>query len=155
MKKPAEKSADFLNLMVDWQSIEMQAVDYANKEIPKTKHPLTKTMLKVLKLDAEKHSLIQQMIIESVNKEAVNLSPEELKALSGHLNKRLEDEEKAIPLAEAALEKSELFMPRYLLSYLISELKIRNSLLRQFDDALKTASIPTSVTSKIFPSEAR
>jgi hypothetical protein len=95
------------------------------------------------------------MIVDSVKKEAVHLSPDELQNLSGHLNKHVESEEKALSLAKEAFERSELAIPRYLLSYLIADLKKQNSLLRRFDDELKTASIPTSGTSKTFsPSRA-
>jgi len=155
MKRPAEKSEELFNLMVDWQTIETETIEHANTEIPKARNPLTRTMLKVLRLEAEKHCAIQQMIVESIKKEAVHLSPEELSDLSGHLNRRLEVEEKALSLAEAALKKSELFIPRFLLSYLVSDIKKENGLLSQFDDELKTASIPTSVTSKIFSSDGK
>lgn len=48
--------------MVDWQDTETGTILYAKDEIPKAKNPLTKTMLKVIRLEAEKNSLIQQMI---------------------------------------------------------------------------------------------
>ncbi|MDA8172683.1 MAG: hypothetical protein M0Z48_12745 [Nitrospiraceae bacterium] len=152
MKRPAEKTEDFLNLMVDWQATEYQMIEYAGREAPKTKIPLIKTMLHAMEFEAKKRCLIQQMLIESVKKEAVNLDPEDLQALSAHLNRQIEAEEKALPLAEAALEKSELFMPRFLLSYLVSELKKENSLLRQFEDEVKGAAISTSAGSKLFDS---
>jgi len=150
MKRPAEKSDEFLDLMVDWQAIEADMVGYADKEIPKAKNPLINAMLKALKAEAEKHCTIQQIIVDMVKREAVHLAPEELAALSGHINRFLANEEKVLSLAEAAFEKSEVFMPRYLLSYLISETKKENELLKQFDDELKTAHIATSVTSKIY-----
>ncbi|MDA8169910.1 MAG: hypothetical protein M0Z59_09500 [Nitrospiraceae bacterium] len=152
MKRPAETSDEFLNLMVDWQSVETETIGYTKKEIPKTGNPLTRTILQALKLEAEKHCLIQQMIVESVKKQAVNLSPEELTVLSNHLNRQMAVEEKNLSTAEQALEKSELFISRYLLSYLISDLKHQNELFRELDDELKSASIPTSATSKIFDS---
>ena len=152
MKRPAETSDEFLNLMVDWQSVETETIGYTKTEIPKTGNPLTRTILQALKLEAEKHCLIQQMIVESVKKQAVNLSPEELTVLSNHLNRQMAVEEKNLSTAEQALEKSELFISRYLLSYLISDLKHQNELFRELDDELKSASIPTSATSKIFDS---
>lgn len=152
MKRPAEKSEDFLNLMVDWQAAEYQIIEHANTEAPKTKNPLTKTMLQAMGLEARKRCLIQQMIIESIKKEAVNLDPEEVEALSSHLNRTMEAGEKALGLAEQALAKSELFMPRYLLSYLVNGLKKENGLLKQFGDEVKSAAISTSVSSKIFDS---
>jgi len=150
MKKSTGNSGDLLDLMVEWQDTETGNILYVKEELPKTKNPLTKTMLKVIKLEAEKNSLIQQMIVESIRKEAVHLSPEELGTLSGHLNRYIEAEEKVLSHAESALKKNETLVPLSLLTYLIADLNQQNCLLRQFDDELKNASIPTSATSKKF-----
>jgi hypothetical protein len=148
MKKAAEKSGDLLDVMADWMDTETGTILYASHEIPKAKNPLTKTMLKVIRLEAEKNSLIQQMILESVKKEAVHLSPEELADFSGHLNKYIEAEEEVLNRVGAATNWHESSVPLSLLTFLISDLKQQNCLLRQFDDELKNASIPTSATSK-------
>ncbi len=150
MKKPAEKSDAFLDLMVDWQTIEGDMMQYAEEEAAKTLNTLEKTMAQVIGLEARKRCVIQQMIVESVKKEAAHLDPEEIQSLIGHINHFVETEEKELPMAEAALQKSELFLSRYLLSYLIADLKKGNVLLRKFADELKSATISTSVTSKIY-----
>ncbi|MDA8388268.1 MAG: hypothetical protein M0Z58_06385 [Nitrospiraceae bacterium] len=149
MKRPAEKSDEFLNVIVDWQATEDQLIEYANTQASKAGSPLIKTMLRAMELEARKRCLIQQMIVESVRKEAVNLDPADLQALSAHMNHHIEAEEKALVLAEAVLAKTELFMPRYLLSYLVSGLKSENCLLKQFEDEVKSAAISTSVSSKL------
>jgi len=150
MKKSTGNSGDLLDLMVEWQDIETGNILYAKEELPKTKNPLTKTMLKVIRLEAEKNSHIQQMIVKSIRKEAVHLSPEELGTLSGYLNRYIEAEEKILPHAEAAATRNESFIPLSMLKFLISDMRQENCLLRQFDDELKNASIPTSATSKKF-----
>lgn len=152
MKKYTGKSKDILDKISDWQSIEAEDLEQTNKAIPNATNPLIKTMLQTLKLEAEKRRVLQQMIVDSLKKEAVHLSPDELLYLSGHLNRHMKAEEKALTIAKEAFEKNELAIPRYLLSYLMSDLKKQNDLLRHFDDELKTASIPTSVTSKPFGS---
>jgi len=152
MKKPAEKSDAFLKLISDWEVIEENMADYVETEKAKTKHPVIRAMLEIIGLEAQKYCRLQQMVVESVKKEALHLSPEELQALSAHINKRLEMEGKVQSLAEAAAEKSEVFYTRYLLQYLISSVKKENGLLRQFDDGLKAAHVSTSTTGKIFAS---
>lgn len=148
MKKTKENLGDLLDVMVDWMDTETGTILYASAEIPKAKNPLTKTMLKVIRLEAEKNSLIQQMIVESVKKEAVHLSPEELATFSGYLNRFIEAEEEVLRRADAATKWHESTVSLSLLTFLISNLKQQNRLLRQFDDELKNASIPTSATSK-------
>ncbi len=150
MAKYAGKNENILDKLIEWQAIEAANIEEAEKEIPKTKNLLIKTMLKALRLEAEKRSLIQQMIVDSMEKEAVNLSPDELQNLSAHLNRHMEAEETALAMADEALKQNELAIPRYLMAYLISGLKKENTLLRRFDDELKSASIPTSATAKTF-----
>ena len=94
------------------------------------------------------------MIVESVKKEAIHMSPEELATFSGHLNKYIEAEEKALVRAEQAANWHGPSVPLSLLTFLISDLKNQSCILKQFDDELKTASIPTSATSKKFRSVA-
>jgi hypothetical protein len=148
MKRSKAASEDILDIIVDWQDTETGHVHYANREIPRSKNPLEKTMLKVIKLEAERNSLIQQMIVETVSKDFVNLTTEDLGAISGHINKYIDDEEKILSRAESISDKNESFMTRYLLSFLVSDLKHQNESFRQFTADLKTAQIPTSVSSK-------
>jgi DNA replicative helicase MCM subunit Mcm2 (Cdc46/Mcm family) len=152
MKKPAEKYDGFLRLMSDWEKVEEKMVEYVEEEKAKRTHPLERAILEILGLDAQKYCRVQQMIEQSVKKEALHLSPEELQRLSAHINKRLEKEGKVLGLAEAAPGKSEVFFTRYLLRYLVSSVKKENALLRQLDDELKGAHVSTSTSGKIYPS---
>ncbi len=150
MKTSGDKSAELLDAIVDLQAIETENIANAKKEISKTTNHLTKAMMKVLEIEAEKRCLLQGMISDSLKKEAFNLSPEELNILAGHFNRTMEAEDKALSLAKEAYEKSELPIHRFLTAYLINDLKKENDLLRQFEFDLKGASIPTSITSKTF-----
>ena len=152
MKRPAEKSDEFLKMMVDWQATEDKLIDYTDSQLLKAGSPLIKTMLRVMELDARKRCAIQQLIVESTRKGAVNLDPEDIQSLSAHINHHTEEEEKALAPAEAALANAELFMSRALLSYLVSGLKNENCLLRQFENEVKNAAIATSTGSKLFES---
>jgi hypothetical protein len=150
MAKKTGKYGDFVDRIKEWQAIENDNIERTDREVPETKNPLIRTMLQALRLEAEKRRLLQQMVIDSVQREAVNLSPDELGNLSGHINRHMEAEEKALSIAMEALDKSELTIPSYLLSYLIGDLKNQKSLLRQFDDKLKNASVPTSATGRTY-----
>ncbi len=149
MKKYAAKSKDIIDTMNHGQAIECRNIEAVREEIPKAKNRLVRTVLQALDFEAEKHHLIQQMIIDSIKEESVNLSPDELQNFSHLLNKHLEAEEKALSFAKEAYEKSNLPIPRFLLSYLVADLEMQNDLLSQFENELKTASISTSVSSRI------
>ncbi len=146
----AKDKRNMMDVLADWQRIEADTVEFANREMPHAKNMLTKTMLQVMELEAQKHRLLQQMIIDSMKKEAVNLSPDELGILSGYINRYLEAEGKELCEAEGADAHSGPFITSYLLSYLMEDLRTQSCILKQFEDELKNASIPTSVTSKRF-----
>ena len=150
MKKYAGKSRDIIDTISHGQEIECRNILSTEEEIPKAKNRLVKTVLQALNFEAEKHHLIQQMIIDSIKEESVNMSPDELQNFSSLLNKHLKAEEKALSFAKEAFEKSNLPIPRFLLSYLVADMKMQNDLLTQFEDELKTASISTSVSSRMF-----
>ena len=147
MKKPAENSEEFLNLIREWQALEDKTIASANSMMAKTKNPFIKMTMEMIKHDSEKHKAIQQMIIDSITKEAVHISPDELDALSDMLNTHMEAEAESLCLAEDAYRKSELFTTRFLLSCLIADEAKHHGLLCQFND-LKRAAIPTSISAR-------
>ncbi len=140
MKKSAENSEEFLKIIREWQALEDKTIESASALINKTNNPLVKMTMEMIKHDSEKHKVMQQMIIDSITKEAIHLSPDELAPLSEILNRHMEAEAKSLSLADAALEKSELFVTRYILSYLIADETKHHSLISKLNE-LKRATI--------------
>ena len=140
MKRPIEESEEFLNLIREWQALEEKTISSAEELMSKTNNPLVKMTMEMIRHDSEKHKVMQQMIIDSLTKEAIHLSPDELAPLSDMLNKHMETEAKSLAIADAALEKSELFVTRYILSYLIADETKHHSLINKLNE-LKRATI--------------
>ncbi len=148
-KQPAENSKEFLKLIKEWQALEDATIASASAMLKKTKNPIVKMTMELIKKDSEKHKIVQQMIIDSITKEAIHLDPEELNAVSDMLNKHMEAEADSLCLAEKALQESELFTTKYLLSYLIADEAKHHGLMCQLND-LKRAAIPTSTGAKYY-----
>lgn len=140
MKRPVEESEEFLNLIREWQALEDKTIASAEELLNKTNNPLVKMTMEMIKHDSQKHKVMQQMLIDSITKEAIHLSPDELAPLSDLLNRHLEAEAKSLSLADASLEKSELFITRYILSYLIADETKHHSLINKLNE-LKRATI--------------
>lgn len=149
MKTYDEKLGKLLDAVVDLQGIETENITNAEEQIAKTQNPFTKAMMKVLRAEAKKRCMLHGMISDSLKKE-ITLNPDELSALSDLFNRSIDAEEKALLLAKELLDESELPVQRFLISYLINDLKKGNELISQFEDELKSASISTSITSKAF-----
>ena len=120
-KRPIEASDKFLKIIRDWQALEDDTIRFSDDTMKKSKNPLVRMTMQVIKSDSQKHKAMQQMILDSLTKEAVHLTPDELSAISDNLNKHIAAEEKSLELADKALKNSELFITRYLLSMLIAD----------------------------------
>ncbi len=147
--RPAESSEEFIDLMKQWQKLEDKAIGSADAMIGKAGSPFIKMIMESIKHDSEKHKLIQQMIIDSITKEAISISPDELNEMSDMLNNHMDAEAESLCLADAAFAKSELFFTRFLLSYLIADEAKHHGLISQLND-LKRATIPTSSGARSF-----
>jgi rubrerythrin len=133
-KRAIETSKGFVTRIREWQALEERAISSARGLIAKTNNPLIKMTMELIAHDSEKHRLVQQMIIDSLTREAVHVSPDELGALLDGLNRHVEAEKEALCFAEKALCESELFVTRFLLSYLVEDEKKHHNLLCQLED---------------------
>ncbi len=139
-KKAVELSKEFLDTIKEWQSLEDETIRHAEALLKKTNNKLIKMTMEMIKHDSQKHKQMQQMLIDSVTKEPFILSPEELNALGNGLNKHLAAEAKSLQLADEALQNSELFVTRYVLSYLIADEHKHHNLLTKLEE-LKRATV--------------
>jgi rubrerythrin len=139
-KKAVELSKEFLNVIKEWQTLEDETIRYSEELMKKTNNKLIKMTMEMIKHDSQKHKEMQQMLIDSVTKEPFVLSPDDLNILGNGLNKHLAAEAKSLQLADEALENSELFVTRYVLSYLIADEHKHHSLLSKLEE-LKRATV--------------
>jgi hypothetical protein len=139
-KKSAEESAEFIDSLKEWLKLEDETIKHANSTMKKTKNKLVWMTMEMIKHDSEKHKAMQKMLIDSITKEPLVLTPDDLAALSDTLNKHLAAEAKSLELADVALNNSELFITRYILSYLIADEQKHHSLLGKLNE-LKRATV--------------
>lgn len=138
--RPAEKSSSFVKIMKNWQKLEDETIKFADGILKGNKNSLIRMVMEMIKNDSTKHKAMQQMLIDSVTKEAIHLSPEELSMISDSLNKHMAAEAKSLELADEALRNSELFVTRFVLSMLIADETKHHKMLGNLND-LKRATI--------------
>lgn len=138
--KAAESSGKLLHIIREWQRLEDATIKFSEDLMKKTNNKLIKMTMEMIKHDSQKHKVMQQMLIDSLTKEPFILSPDDLATLSEGLNKHLAAEAKSLELADEALKNSELFVTRYILSYLIADEQKHHKLLGSLNE-LKRATI--------------
>lgn len=113
----------------------------ADELISKANNPFVKMRMEMIKHDSGKHKEMLQWIINTLTKEAVHLTPEEMLPLSALLHKHLEVEAKSIELANNALKKIEIPIVRYILSALLDDEAKHHSQILMLNDEIKNATL--------------
>jgi hypothetical protein len=132
--KTASKSEELVSLLENWQAIENATIAHTTEVIGKTKNPLIQLVMEIIRQDSTMHHRVQQVLLDSLEKQAFTLTPEELADVWGMIEKHAEMEKETIALAEKALSRCRLFVQRHLLTYLIEDEKKHDRLLGQLED---------------------
>jgi hypothetical protein len=133
-ERPAENTEALVGTMKRWQELEVRAVAQTTAIIDKTKNPLIRLVMEIIRQDSAMHKRVQQVIIDSLEIQAISLTPEELGELWDLVEQHAELEKETIRLAEEARRNCRLFVQRHLLTYLIEDEQKHDRLLAQLED---------------------
>jgi hypothetical protein len=134
MAKQKELNEKLVATLKKWQKVEDDSVKSTSEIISKTKNPVVKQIMEIIRQDSAMHKKVQQLIIDSFEKEALYLSPEELGDVWNMVEKHIELEKETIRLAEESRKNSKSFFVRYLLGYLMTDEQKHNEILQQMED---------------------
>ncbi len=137
MAKQKELNENLVKTLRKWQKIEDDSVKSTSAIIAKTKNPIVRQIMEIIKQDSAMHKKVQQVIIDSFEKEAISFDPEELSDIWGMVENHIELEKETIRLAEESRKNSNSFMVRYLLGYLMKDEQKHNEILQQMEDIKK------------------
>jgi hypothetical protein len=132
--KPAENPEELTRLLKDWQDLETATITHTSAVIAKTKNPLIRLVMEIIRQDSQMHYRVQQVLLDSLEQQAFTLTPEELGDIWDMVEKHAEMEKKTIELAESARRNCRLFVQRHLLTYLLEDEKKHDRLLGQLED---------------------
>ena len=90
--------------------------------------------MEIIRQDSVMHKRVQQFMIDSLEKQAVTLTPEELGDIWESVERHAEMEKETIRLAEQARKNCRLFVQRHLLTYLVEDEELHNRLFTQLED---------------------
>ena len=135
MKEKAVENLEELKATIGrWQEIEVASVAQTTQIMERTQNPLIRLVMEIIRQDSVMHKRVQQVILDSLEKEAFTLTPEELGEIWDMVEKHAEMEKETIALAEKARRNCRLFVQRHLLTYLIEDEQKHDRLLAQLED---------------------
>jgi len=134
MAKQKEMNEKLVETLKEWQVIEDKSVKSTTDIMAKTKNPIVKHIMEIIRQDSAMHKRIQQLIIDSFEKQAITLTPEELGDVWEMVENHIQLEKETIRLAEESRKNSKNFVVRYLLGYLMTDEQKHNEVLAQMED---------------------
>lgn len=127
-----EKQQQLVAILKRWQLIENRSVAQSAEIIERTRNPVIRMVMDIVKRDSATHHRVQQFIIDTIEKEAVALTVEELEGVWGAIEAHIEAERetaKLIAEAQQALAGTKDVVQQYLLSYLATDERKHDELL--------------------------
>ena len=137
MGKAQERTEDMIGLLRHWQSLERDAIETTAEIMEQTDNLLIRQVMEIIRNDSVQHHRVQQFIIDSLTKEQVRLTPEELGEVWDEITAHDEVERKTIELAKSLKDKCTFFVQRSLLEYLIYDEEKHDHLLQRLEDFKK------------------
>lgn len=131
-----EKQEKLVARMREWQRLEDATVAQTAKIKMKTENPLIRLVMEIIQRDSNMHHRIQQFIINSLEKERVNIPVEDLVAVWEAIEQHIEMERKTVELGKlslAELEGSGNVVQQYLLTFLQADEQKHDKLLSDLE----------------------
>jgi rubrerythrin len=132
--KGPERIDNLVKTLRKWQGIERKSIDSCAEIMEKTDNPLIRQFMEIIRNDSVQHHRVQQFIIDSLTKEQVKLTPEELAQVWDEITAHDEIERETIELAKSLKEDCQFFVQRALLEYLIVDEEKHDQILQSLED---------------------
>ena len=129
-----ERVEKMVKLLRNWQKLERKAIDDTAVVIEEAKNPLVLMIMSIIRHDSLMHHRVQQFLIDSVTKEDVPLSREDLADVWEKIEEHDKLEKKTIALATELRDQAWSPLHKQLLTYLLEDEKKHDGLLAQLQD---------------------
>ncbi len=132
-----ERQKFTVDVLRQWQGIERDAIETTAQIMEKTDNLLIRQIMEIIRNDSVQHHRVQQFLIDSVTKQAITLSPDELAEVWGQIEAHDELERQTIELAKQLLEQTTEPVQKILLNYLLTDEEKHDGILNELNDFKK------------------
>jgi hypothetical protein len=136
-----ERTEKLLKTLREWQGIERHAIETTTKIMEKTDNLLIRQIMEIIRNDSVQHHRVQQFIIDSLTKQQVNLSHDELAQIWDEIEAHDKVERKTIEMAKECKEECQFFVQQALLEYLIVDEEKHDLILKGLDNFKKNMTV--------------
>ncbi len=136
-KKGPERVDEMVEGLKKWQSIERKSMEQTAEIMESTANPVIRMIMEIIRQDSMMHHRVQQFMIDSLTREAVSLSPEEIGEIWTRIEEHDEMEKDVIRMAKELKEKAWSPVHKQLLEYLLTDEAKHDRLLEQLGELKK------------------
>jgi hypothetical protein len=134
------KVDEMVDVLRAWQGLERQAMNDTAEIMENTTSPLIRILMEIIRHDSLMHHRVEQFLIDSVTKDAVTVTREDIAEVWDRLEAHDRAEKKTIQMAEELRKKAWSPVHKLLLDYLLREEGKHDSLIAQLDGFKKDLS---------------
>ncbi len=127
------KVDEMVGVLQQWQGLERQAMNDTAEVMEKTHNPLIRIVMEIIRHDSLMHHRVQQFLIDTVTKENVAVTREDIAEVWEKIQAHDRMEKKTIELAEGLKKKAWSPVHKMLLDYLIRDETKHDAVLEQLD----------------------
>jgi hypothetical protein len=120
----------------EWQKTEGEAAQFMDKLGKSTDHPVLKAVAEIIHTDSLRHARIQQLIVDSLEKKSIDLSPEDVSKVWGTIEEHIATERNMVENVRGALammKGRKMVVQQYLLEYLLFDEEKHDLLLEKLE----------------------
>lgn len=120
----------------DWQKTEGTAAQFMDKLGKDTDHPVLKAVAEIIHADSLRHARIQQLVIDSLEKTSIALSPEDVSKVWATIEEHIATERSMVENVRGALtlmKGRKMVVQQYLLEYLLFDEEKHDLLLEKLE----------------------
>ena len=134
------RDEEMVGVLRQWQSLERRAMNDTAEIMEKTASPLIRLLMEIIRHDSLMHHRVQQFLIDSVTKDSVTVTREDIAEVWDELEAHDRAEKKTIQMAEELRKKAWNPVTKLLLDYLLREESKHDTLIQQLDGFKKDLS---------------
>ena len=127
-----ERQAQLVETLGRWQQIEGRSITQCADIADRTRNPVLRLVMEIIRRDSAMHHRVQQFVIDTIEKEPVALTVEDLEGVWGAIEAHIAAEhetERLVAQARQALAGTKDVVQQYLLAYLEADEKKHDALL--------------------------
>ena len=130
----SNKVERMVKVLRQWQGLERDAMTATAQITEKTDSSLIRMLMDIIRHDSHMHHRVQQFLIDSVTKENVTVTRDDVVAIWDSIEEHDKLEKQTIKLAEELKEQAWTPVHKLLLDYLLRDESKHDALLMQLDE---------------------